>query len=199
MHLNDEGLRDTVVRKLQIKDAVKGTVLLADVTPLFTTAFHRHWCIAQQHQEMLMRAVDLRESGSLSWEEFSMAATLVMQTLPPPATGRKQRTLEQSALLNVFQQACRMSRQANMCTLADARVKLFSTLWRLWSLEKVLPALASSGARDVPLLPASYHAEVQTKATALQSAISEAIAVRCTLWRVVLLLVPHENPHEPPA
>lgn len=174
-YLQYDGLKDHVLLALGIKDSFKGTVALASITPLLTEAFHRRWLLAQDHQRALVAAVDLRDTGQLDWELFSRAAALIAHTLTP---GKAAMSVEQSHVFEAFQSAARLSGQPDTCTLEHARMKLAARFWRLWSLEKLLPAQdVSLTDKETRRLPFGFESVLREKAQSLQPSIAAAVQV----------------------
>lgn len=180
-YLQDDDLKDQILHVLGVKDSFKGSVALASITPMLTDAFHRHWLLAQAHQQALMVAVDLQETGFLNWESFSLAATLMAHTLPGEKASM-ERNMEQSKVFDTFQSACRLSGLPDACTLENARMKLAARFWRLWSLAAELPQQdampAQAAAKQARQLPCGYEGVIREKAEALQSPIAAAVQVR---------------------
>jgi hypothetical protein len=150
-------------------------------------AFHRRWCVAQRHQAALVCAMNLQDTGMLTWESFSMAAHLVAHSVPPSTRG--EQPMEQSKVLEAFQSACRLSRQSNTCSLAHARLKLFATFSRLWTMERLLPEQELVVGDDgVLCLPEGHEAAVEERAQALQGAITRAAEVQAPQSKQLLML-----------
>jgi hypothetical protein len=186
-YLQHDGLKDHVLQTLDVEDSFKGTVALASITPLLTDAFHRRWLLAQDHQRALVAAVDLRDTGQLNWESFSLAAALIAHTLPP---GKATVGVEQSHVFEAFQSAAKLSGQPDKCTLEHARMKLAARFWRLWSLEKLLPAQnASPTEKEGRRLPVGYEFLLHEKAQSLQAPVAAAVQVRDTAHHVLALLL----------
>lgn len=170
--LHDDALRDSLIKQLDMKDLMKGTIAIPEVMPLLMAAFQRKFALAQLHQEALMNAVDIDRDGYLDWEGFSMAAILVQQSL----WGKDK---DENDALHAFHGACKLSKSHNCCTVQHAIMKLRAHLGRLWSLEPVLPAVEMIMNDDgVPVLPATYAATLQAEVETLRQSVERIAQVR---------------------
>jgi hypothetical protein len=170
--LREETLRDSIIKQLDIKDSMKGTVSLSGVMPLLMVAFQRKFALAQLHQDALMKAVDTDRDGLIDWEGFSAAALLIQQSL----SGMYK---DESDALHAFHAACKLSKKHNCCSAEHAAMKLRAHLWRLWSLESSLPAVGMTLNEDgVPMLPATYAETMQEQLETLKHEVERTAQVR---------------------
>ena len=172
-HLRSDKLRATVIQTLGITDVVRGSVKLADVTPILVDAFHRQWRLAQVHQEALLHAVDIDDAGLLSFEAFELAAAFALRAHAPAAP------LPAGVVQQWFQAACKLDNRGRMCTLQHARWALFPHVSRVWTVEGLLPAgEVEADAEGVPRLSDEAAFSVQEQATKMQGSIVQGMQVR---------------------
>lgn len=173
--LHDEPLREALIKQLDIKDVMKGTIDLTQVMLQLMCAFQRKFALARLHQDALLNAVDTDRDGYVDWEGFSMAAILVQQSL----WGKDN---DESDALHAFHGACKLSKSHNSCTVQHAVMKLRAHLGRLWSLESSLPAVEMTiNDEGVPVLPATYAETLQTEVETLRQNVERIVEVRVPL------------------
>lgn len=170
-YLRDEPLRESLIKQLDIKDLMRGKVIVPDVMPLLMDTFQRKFALAQLHQEALVKAVDLDRDGYVDWEGFSMAAYLFQQSM----WGKDK---DENDALQAFHAACKMSKRHNCCQIDHGVMKLRSHLGRLWSLEHSLPTAELNLNEDgVPVLPANYAKSMQEQLEILMRSVQSFVQV----------------------
>lgn len=169
--LKDDSLRESLVKQLDIKDFMKGTVAVSEVMQLLMAAFQRKFAFALLHQEALLNAVDMDRDGYVDWEGFSLAASLVQQSV----WGKEN---DENDALYAFHGACKLSKSHNCCTVQHGVTKLRAHLGRLWSLEQSLPVVDMTlNDEGVPVLPATYAQTMQEQLETLQQNVERIVQV----------------------
>lgn len=75
--LQDDTLKEQVVQAMQLKDLVRGSVLLSKLMPQLMGTFQRKWLLSNWHYDCLVKAIDVDDDGMLDWDAFKLAGALV--------------------------------------------------------------------------------------------------------------------------
>ena len=175
LHLQDEALRSHVIHACQIRDTVQGSVPMATIMPVLCYAFHRRWSAAELHQAALMRAVDIDNTGLLTWDLWALAAEFALHTCT--SSGIAGNKLPDEQLRAHFLRACALSGKQGVCSLEHGKAKLFACVNRLWTFSAMLPEGCVCSSAGVWVLPQEHAYVVHEDATRLQASIVKAMEV----------------------